>query len=202
MENKSEIRMAGWVILATAAANVALMVNHPTGHDTGGVAETVHGMLQFIILMQFAALLVVMRGFGFSFAMTITALFLGVGQLSALLAATVNGFAVPAMHTYSEASIGRDVAIFAWEMNQAFAQLGVVAVGIAFVALSCVLWSRGSRLVAILGCAAGLVPTALLISGTITMNLQGALVAYLTQAAFLALLGFLVGRGKLLEELA
>lgn len=194
MENRREVRTAGWIVVATAVASMVFMLHHPTGHDTGGMAQFVHGVLQFVILLQFAALIVLMRSIGFSLPTIIAAVFLGAGQLAGVLAATINGFTVPALGAYGESEIGRDVALFAWEFNQALARLGVVAIGIAFAALSTVFWRSERRILAVFGFAAGLVPAGLLISSTITMDLHGALIAYLTQAAFLIALGLVFAR--------
>ena len=194
MDNSSQVRVAGWIVLATALANIVFMLHHPVGHDTGGMAQIVHGALQFVILLQFAALLIVMRSVCFSLAVVIAAIFLGAGQLAGVLAATINGFAVPALGAYGDSEIGRDVALFAWELNQALARLGVVAVGIAFAALAFGLWRTGRRILAAFGLVAGLVPLALVVTATIEMDLHGALIAYLTQSAFLIAFGWVFAR--------
>lgn len=196
MENSTQLRVAGWIVFATASANIVLMLHHPTGHDTGGMAQIVHGALQFALLLQFAALLIIMRSIGFSQLVLISVVFFGAGQLAALLAATINGFAVPALGSYGDSEIGRDVALLAWELNQALARLGVVAVGIAFASLALAFWKSNRRILAGFGLVAGLVPLGLIVTGAIEMDLHGALIAYLTQAAFLVAMGWVFARER------
>ena len=81
-------------------------------------------------------------------------------------------------------------------------QLGVVAASTAFL-----LWSLGwlrqggwARALGAAGLVAGIVPTALLVSGAIGMNLAGAMLVYGIQAGWIALAGLYVWSGGLAGE--
>jgi hypothetical protein len=185
---------AGYVLLVTAVLATLLMVNHPTAIDGAGPAGFVHGGLQLMLVCQCAAMAVVVRRLGFAL-LPVTALgFYFAGQGAGLMAATINGFAVPALLGYPQGTIGHDVPLLAWELNQALARLGVIATGIGYGLLGFSLWRNGERVVGTAGVLAGLLPATLLVVGILNMKLPGAIFAYTAQLAWLALLGWNLSR--------
>lgn len=200
MDHTYQPSLAGWIVGLAAILNIILMLLHPTGHDSGGMPELIHGMLQFIILLQFAAILFLVRSMGLSFLAMTAITFLGVGQLAGILAATINGFVAPELAIYAQGKIAGDVATFAWVFNQSLAQLGVIAVGISFAAFGAAFWAKGWSVPAIAGLVAGLLPLGLIVSGVIEMDLHGAQFAYITQAIFMVVLGWTLARNSRAPE--
>jgi len=189
-----EARAAGWVLAGTGLLSILLMAQHPSGGDTGIMTPLVHGGLQAVLIVQLAALLIVARRWGGGLLPTTGLLFFAAGVLAGLGAATINGFVVPLLASYPPDEIGHDILALAWEANQALATLGVIVTGLAFALLSVRLWQEAQRGLAIAGWLAGLLPAALLAVGHISMNLHGALFAYVTQAAWMIALGWHVAR--------
>jgi hypothetical protein len=160
--------------------------------------QMVHGLLlTFLALTTFGfATLAAARGPGPAILAGIVcyafALFGHVG------AAMIDGFVVPALAARG-ASVGRDMFLLTWEMNQAFAGLGVIAAGFAILLWSLDFLGRRSgetRAIGALGLAAGGGPAALLLLGAIEMNVTGAMLAYSAHAAWGAAVGVHLLRGK------
>ena len=189
MNDTTQMRKrAGWVLVACAVLATVLMGHHPIGSGQGIMTPLVHGGLQAILLVELAALVVVASWLGGLLAIT-GATFLWGGVMAGVLAATINGFVVPALGGYGEGEIGRDIAALAWETNQALARMGVIATGIGHGLWSFRLWQRGAKVIAGLGLLTGLVPALLLIGGHINMAYHGALFAYVGQSLWLVVLG-------------
>ena len=90
--------------------------------------------------------------------------------------------------------------MFAWEMNQALAQLGMVAGGVAFLLWSLDFLGRREaepRLIGLAGLLAGAFPILLLVAGWVALNVGGALFLYAVHGAWAALVGLHLVRGKL-----
>ncbi|MBD3773242.1 MAG: hypothetical protein IE921_06650 [Rhodobacteraceae bacterium] len=170
---------------------IVLMINHPTAVNGAGPAGFVHGSLQLCVLIQVAVFTLATQRLaqGRLFRLMLVVLPFVAGSAAGLIAATINGFAVPTMLAYPAPGVGPDVKIMAWELNQVFARLGVIACGIGIAGLSAMLWQHQHRLVALAGFAAGLIPAILLLLGHTDMKLFGAILAYSSQLAWLALLG-------------
>jgi hypothetical protein len=181
-----------------AAGTVFGMAHHPTHASAGFMIQIVHG-----VLLTFAAL----TAFGFAtfvaarglrpivLAGTICYAFALFGHLGA---AMIDGFVVPALAGRG-ANVGRDMFLLTWEMNQAFAGLGVIAAGFAILLWSLDFLGRRSgetRAIGALGLAAGGAPAALLLSGAIGMNVTGAMLAYSAHAAWGAAVGVHLLREK------
>jgi hypothetical protein len=187
MKSGLQVRAAGGVLAAVSILSVLVMAHHPTGADNAPLARSVHGAMMILVLMmatgyaQFAAKrdlarLPVMAGM----------VFYGAGANGNLLAATINGFAVPAL---IERGATPDILAFAWELNQALAFEAVFAISAAFAFWGADLFRRNAPVTGIAGIAAGLVPAALLASGAMDMHVAGAFVIYGIQAAFGAIVG-------------
>lgn len=194
MDDTTQIRKrAGWTLLVCAVLATVLMGHHPIGSGQGILTPLVHGGLQAILLVELAMFVVVARWLGGLGAMT-GGVFLWGGVIAGVLAATINGFVVPALGGYGENDIGGDVAALAWEANQALARLGVIATGLGYGLWSARLWQRGAKVVAGLGAILGLLPALLLIGGHINMAYHGAVFAYVGQSLWLAVLGWYLTR--------
>ena len=192
-------RTAGAAMVAAAVLVVLAMAHHPTSAHAGAIGGMVHGTM-----------IVLATGLAFGFAhfsirrgldrpailAGLTAY--GVSLFAHLGAATINGFAVPALA--ARPGIGHDLFQFAWELNQALAGLGVFATGAAFVLWSIDFLGRPgaeARTIGLTGLVAGLLPGALLAAGIIRMDVAGAMIVYAIHAAWAALVGVHLLRGRL-----
>ena len=196
---ESSDRMGGAALIAAAAGTIIGMAHHPTPSANLHIGPLVHGLLIFFVGLSafgFAAYCAA-RGPGRP-AILGGAVSYGFALLGHTGAATINGFAVAALAARGE-PIGRDTWLLAWEMNQALAQLGVVAAGIAILHWSADLLAsrrKEARALGFLGLLAGGAPSMLLVAGAIDMDLTGASIAYAAHAVWGALLGLHLLRGK------
>ena len=185
-------RIGGAALIVAAAGTILGMAHHPTSIADAHLSQWVHGLLiLFLGLTAFGfAAFCAASGPGRP-AILAGAVAYALAVIGHVGAATVNGSAVAILASRGE-PIGRDTLLLAWDLNQAFAQLGAVAAGAAVLLWSVDLLGRNSRearLLGLLGLAAGAVPTVLLVSGAMTMNLSGALVVYAAHSAWAAALG-------------
>ena len=200
-EGENADRIAGATLIASAAAIVLAMAHHPAGaHGGGGLAGVVHGaMILLLALQAFGfAHLAGRRGLGRPLILAGLVAY-GISLFDHVGAATINGFVVPALAARGQGAVSHDIFLLAWEANQALARIGVYATGAAFL-----LWSLDllrdrapwPRLVGLAGLAAGLVPAALLATGTIRMNVGGAMLVYAVHVAWAALVGLMLIRSE------
>lgn len=201
-------RIAGGALMLAALMTVLTMMHHPTHVDPGapGTNQLVHGiMITLVAVTGFGfAHLAIRRGLsrpdvlagGVAYA---------VAMFANILAATINGFAVPSLAAQLQRGQFTDKSVFllAWDLNQALAVIAVFTVGAAYL-----LWSLGlvarrgwvSRGLGALGIAAGLAPPALLALGMLNMNVAGALIVYGLEAVWTLLAGVALFSGKLIED--
>jgi hypothetical protein len=183
-------------MIAAAALSFVVMAHHPTGVGHGGLAQGVHGAMIAVVGVLFFgfAHFSLKRGLKPLVLAGLVAYGLGVGANVA--AATINGFVAPALAAKTET---HDLFLLLWETNQAFAGLGVATTGAAFVLWSSHLLISGparNRLFGLVGLAAGVAPVAALAASVLEMNVAGAFVIYSVHAAFAALVGLQLLRGK------
>ena len=194
-------RLAGGVLVLGAALTVLMMAHHPSNAHDGAMGRFVHGaMIALVAATAYGFAHVALRR-GIRRPTVLAGMIAyGIAMFGHIGAATINGFAVTAL----AAREGVEHGLFhvTWELNQAFAQLGVVATGVAFL-----LWSLGwvkqrgwARPLGVLGIVAGLAPMALLFGGALKMNLAGAMLVYSLQAAWILLTGLYVWSGKFAKE--
>jgi hypothetical protein len=194
-------RIAGWALILGALLSMFAMAHHPEHVDPNGLVGIVHGAM--LILMAATA-------FGFAHfalrrgvarpAILAGLIFYLLGLVADGIAATTNGFVVPALARHGAALAGRDVFLLAWEMNQAMAMLGVFATGAAFAFWSLDFLRRPRlepKLIGGLGLLAGLAPASLLASGAIDMHVAGAFIAYASFALWGVIVGLHLLRGGL-----
>jgi len=187
---------AGVVLASTAVLVIFTMAHHPTGHGDGApfsLANIVHAVMVVLLLAQFWALSIfslARPGCGWALGGWIV---YGASVFAHLIAGTVNGFIVPALAARGD--LPHEVFAVMWAVNQGFANLGIQLTGLGFA-----LWSvsllKGAgwpgRVTGLAGLVAAIVPSALLLSGTISLNVAGAFVAYGLHAAWLILLGLMM----------
>lgn len=180
-------RIAGGLMAAAAILSIVVMAHHPSGGDNAALANGVHGALMIFSLMLLVGFyrFAVQEGFG-RFSVIAGFVAYCAGSFGNLLAATVNGFAVPGLAARGAA---KDVFAFAWELNQALAYEAVFAISAAFVLWGLSLVRRGSPVVGAAGLAAGILPAALLATGALDMHVAGAAAIYAIQALFSFMIG-------------
>lgn len=196
-------RLAGPVLILSALGVTLMMAHHPTrlsGHEE--LNAIVHGVMIALIGTT-------------TYGVTHMALRRGIGRpapLAGLIAwviaafadigaATINGFAVPALAAHGNVDAG--VLALAWALNQSLAQLAVVATGVAFL-----LWAHGwalrgtiwTRLLGVHGMVFGALPVVLLATGT-RMSVAGAMLVYSMQALWIAMLGLYLWSGRFASDL-
>lgn len=191
-------RAAGFTLASAALVSVLAMAHHPTGASAhGGLSQLVHGVMMLVVLAFLSGFTRYTWGRGLDRFWVQAALgAYAMGAVANLLAASINGFAAPALVARD---VSGDVLQVCWELNQVFAYGAVYASSIAFA-----LWGydalagrpKAGWVLGVAGLVAGLVPAALLASGTLSMNVSGAIVIYAAQAAF----GLVVGVHLLLAR--
>jgi hypothetical protein len=193
-------RAAGIALIGAAGLSMLAMSHHPTSLRAGALIGVVHGaMILFAAMMafgftQFARLRGLERP-----AVLAGLVAYGISIFANIGAALASGFIAPALAAHAPAA-SHNLFDLTWAMNQALAKLGVVATGAAYLLWSLDLW-RTSRPAALLGVAAGVVPAALILSGT-GMHLHAAVLVYAAQVLWAALIGWLLLRGTLRDAAA
>ena len=196
-EARNGDREAGLAMIGAALFSMLAMAHHPTSLRAGAMIGIVHGaMILFVGMMaygftQFARV----RGLDRP-AVLAGLVAYGIGAVANVGAATINGFAAPALVANGGS---HDAFHSLWFLNQGLAAVAVVASGLAYALWSLDLWRR-SKAVALLGLLAGGVPALLLIGGLIDMQLHWAMLVYAAQALWAALIGWLLLRGALRTE--
>jgi hypothetical protein len=185
------VQSAGAMMAGAAAFSVFAMAHHPIGaHSAGGLAQLVHGAMIGFLLIMFAGYARFAACRGLDGNLPLAGLVAYAASATAhLAAATINGFAVPAL---AARETPHDLFVLAWEFNQAFAGLGVFLTSAAFLLWSLDLVSRGpglNRALGAAGIAAAVVPSGMLAAGVIEMNVAGAFVVYAAHAFFTLLVG-------------
>jgi hypothetical protein len=193
-------RFAGAAQIAAAAASVLAMAHHPSSAHGGPLGGIVHGAMIVLLALQVYGFVHFARRRGLARPAILAGLVAyGISLFGHVAAATINGFVVPAIAARGSGAVSHDIFLFAWEANQAFAALGVYATGSAFILWSIDLLRRDagwSRLIALAGIVAGVVPAALLASGAIRLNVGGAFIVYAIHAAWAALVGVMLIGGS------
>jgi hypothetical protein len=199
VEATSGDRAAGIALIGAAAASMLAMAHHPTSLRAGAMIAIVHGaMILFAGMMMFGFTHVARRRGLDRPAVLAGLVAYGIGIAATVGAATVNGFAAPALAAHGASHDAFDTL---WFLNQALARLGVVATGAAYALWALDLWRRW-KAVALLGLLAGGVPALLLLGGWIDMHLGWAMLVYPAQVSWAALIGWLLLRGRLAPEAA
>jgi len=187
-------KIAGGVLASASALVVLVMAHHPTNLKDVGLVNLVHGVMMALALLSLAGFARFAQRLGFDrFSVLCGFVAYGAGAFGNLLAATVNGFAAPAL---AADGASREILAIAWELSQALAYEAVFALSIAYVFWGADLFMRGVRAMGLAGLAAGLVPAALLGGGALSMHVSGAFAIYSAQAAFGVVAGIYLMRGR------
>lgn len=193
-------RIAGTILLVTGVLIPFGMLHHPT-HVTASHLSPLHG-----------ALIALLLGSAYGFAHLVLRLGIirphvlggvvlySISVVANLLAGTINGFVVPRLAAIGPSS--GDLALL-WEVNQALVQVAVITAGTALILWGTAFAAREdvlSRVIFVAGIVLGAVPAALLLAGVIRMDVNGALLAYASQASWGALVGWLLLGGRLVTS--
>lgn len=180
---------AGAMLALSALVAGVLMHHHPHGGDGADLIRVVHGGLLLMIAVQPAVLALVADALGWRLLTAQGLVLFALGSIGAILAGTINGFVAPAIATYPAGEIASGVGAWGWELNQALARLGAIATGAGIALFGIALWQAGWRIVGAAGLLAGGITAGLQLTGIIDMRFIGAIATYITQLAWLVLLG-------------
>ena len=187
--------VAGWALALSAALTILVMAHHPTGTaHAATLGRIVHGAMMLLVVVMLAGFwrFAAARGLD-RFAVALALALYSAAAIGNLLAATINGFVVPAL---LERGAYHENAALLWTLNQTFAKAAVYAISAAFAFWGADMLARGSRLTGAAGIGAGALPAALLAAGVLDMNVAGAIVIYAGQALFAALAGIYLATRK------
>ncbi|HYJ30709.1 MAG TPA: hypothetical protein VEW25_10255 [Allosphingosinicella sp.] len=199
---KEADRVAGVAMIAAAAGALLAMGHHPSGaHGGSALAGIVHASMIALLGLLIFGFTHMARRRGLDRPAVLAGLLAyGIALFGHVGAATINGFVVPALA--ARGVTAHDLFLFAWEMNQALAKLGVYATSAAYLFWSAELIGEGrTRLLGALGLVAAILPASLLASGAIRLDVTGAFISYAVQVGWAALVGLhLLRHGALAPE--
>lgn len=195
---------AGVMLVVTAALVVFTMGHHPTGHGGGAdgisLGNVVHAaMIVFLVAQLWAVSVFAVKDGpdGWRLAGLVA---YAISVICHVIAATINGFIVPALAGAVDGTASHDLFVLLWHANQSFATLGVHAIGLGFMLWGYALLRRGGLPVRVAGAAglfAGLLPSGLLIGGVIALNVDGTFIVYAAHSAWVAFLGVLMWQSRI-----
>ena len=192
--NRDGDRATGIALIGAAGLSMLAMAHHPTSLRAGAMIGIVHGAMILFAGMMAYGFTHFARRRGLERPAVLAGLVAYAIAIGADIgAATINGFAAPALAAHGASHDAFDTL---WFLNQALATLGVVAAGAAYALWSLNLW-RQWKAVALLGLLAGPLPALLLLAGWIDMHLHWAIMVYAAQAVWAALIGWLLLSGRL-----
>ncbi|MDF7777750.1 hypothetical protein P1X14_21015 [Sphingomonas sp. AOB5] len=197
-------RIAGGVLVLAALGIVVMMGHHPSSSHAVALGRFVHGALIALIGATLFGFVHLARGIGLDRPLALAGLVAyAIGAFGGIGAGTINGFVMTGL--YEHGITNRELRLFAWEANQALAQLGVAASGAAFLLWSieiCRYPGWAARGLATLGILGAVVPLVFLWSGLLSMNLSGAILVYGAHAAWIALAGLYLWSGRFAADRA
>jgi hypothetical protein len=177
VEGRHLQRDGGIALIAGSVASIILMMNHPSGPHGGPLGPIVHGGMMLALSAMLFGFIAFVIGRGARTPLILGLIAAAVSLAAHVAAATINGFTVPVMAEWSSGAPGHDVFLLAWLLNQALAEIGVFATGIAYLCWAAEL-RRDQPILAAAGALCGVVPAALLATGIIKLDVHGALLAY------------------------
>jgi hypothetical protein len=212
-QGRSPGRSAGLTLIVGSVLSVAAMTHHPSTAASGTaerlsemtheatLAGIVHGVLIALMLLVLWGLLRLAGILGWSSSrVQIGAIAYGAGVICMVGAATVSGFVVPGLaEHFVEAApeiMESSLPVFrlCFEINQALAQIGAIAMSVGIFLWSWVLaagagyrrWVRG---LGGLGLVVGTLPVLGLLSGSLHLDVHGMLAVLLAQAGWTICIG-------------
>jgi hypothetical protein len=195
-------RAAALALLIGTLLPVLVIGLHPTAHDLtsdgGGsrqiaVNYLVHGVALAAQPVLLFGLLGLTRFLDRADLATLALVVYGFGIVAVMNAAVLSGFVAPAViERMADASGGptdasQALLSYTGFLNRAFADLSVIASGVAILLWSAAIWRTGrlARAVAVLGFVAGMVLTLGVLSGHLRLNVHGIIVTTLLQGCWL-----------------
>jgi len=172
-------RAGAIALIAGTLAMIAVMAHHPEGiHQGPGAAAMlrlgviVHALAIASTPVLTFGMFALTRYLTATPAATLAFVFYVFGALAVMLAASMSGLVAPRL---IEAGASHDLLRFGWYLNQAFATIhvGMFSAAILFYALAWGSKSLMAAVVQIAGFIIGLGILAWLVSGTLTLNVQG-----------------------------
>ena|SRR5687767_9446685 len=204
--------VSGSLLIAGALASVLVMVLHPTAHgritsegfqSLATLARAVHALALAATPVVFLGLLGAGRRLGPSDLATAGLVAYGFGSVAVLGAAVASGFVVPGVMERIAPARGTDLAhalaAYTHLWNQAFAKVHAVAFSVGMLLFAAALLRRRGRLklaaaTGIAGIVIGLGVLLALFPGHLLLDLHGARIVNIAQAAWLLCLGILLCR--------
>ncbi|MBZ5508513.1 MAG: hypothetical protein LAO78_23900 [Acidobacteriia bacterium] len=202
-------RMSGMALIAGMAGSIITMAFHPTGHDLV-TPEHSASMMQLNVVVHSLALVCIpilfMGALGLTqrlaspnrLALAGLVLF-GFAEVAVMIAAVASGLVAPGLFHHMAADPGmadiwRAVLTLNGHLNQAFAQVYVVASSAAIVLWSAAILRSGtfSRPLGLYGCILGPLTVIAVLSGHIRLNVHGFGLVILGQALWLITAGVLL----------
>ncbi len=199
--------VSGLLLVAGGLAVVVVMGLHPTAHGlmneetfarTAHLNMLVHALAIAAVPVLFLGLLGVSRRLGPSDLAVAALVAFGFGGVAVTNAALASGFIFPGVVQRIVATEGSDIPhaflTYTGLWNQAFAKVQVVAWSIGTVLLSAAILKHRARLAfagatGSAGVVLGIVVLLLFLSGHFHLDLHGARIIYVAQAAWLIWLG-------------
>jgi len=189
-------RTAGAALALASILVVAVMAHHPSNFESE-LGRPVHAAMIILIVVSWAGYARLAGRFGLHrFSVLFSLAVYTVASLANVLAGTINGFVTPAL---KELNVSGDVLRMCWEINQAMAFGAVYATGAAISIWSVQLLRVGGaeRIIGMGGIGIGAATAVLLFSGTLSMDVAGALVIYALEALFGLLAAAVLWRSRL-----
>ena len=212
-ENTSPRRdaVSGALLIAGSLAMMIVLSFHPRAHDlmTPGTFarqaarnHIVHGVALAAVPVLFLGLLGLSRRLGWTDSAVAATVVYGFGSVAVLTAAIASGFLATEMieRMLEDRGATRDVyhalLDYTGQLNQAFANVNLVATAIALVLWSSAILRTGrvSRAAGITGAVIGAVILAGLFSGHLKPSVHGFGIVMLAQSAWLIWVGVLLHR--------
>ena len=189
-------RTAGAALAIASVLVVAVMAHHPSNFESE-MGAPVHAVMIVLVIVSWAGYARLAWRCGvhrFSVLFGLAAY--TAASLANILAGTIDGFITPAL---LDRSVSKDVLRMCWEINQAMAFGAVYATAAAITIWSIQLLRVGGveRAIGILGIGIGAATAVLLLSGTLSMQVAGALIVYALEALFGLLAAVVLLRARL-----
>ena len=200
-----DVRPFGWILVVASVLATMFALMHPqiTGNDLAGVmrqmvagatfAAWVHGILIALYLATVAGFFGLTRYLGFDRPAAVIGLVCYAAGIFAMTgAAVINGFALEIFSGRYPTVRPGDVMALASSFNIAssiavvWAGLGAVATSGAILAWSVCLLAQGgpARVIGVFGILLALATVAMLVTGTLILNVHGFLLLVVSQAAW------------------
>ena len=206
-------RISGMALIIGMAGSIITMAFHPTGHDLSTPEHSasmmqlnvaVHSLALVCVPILFMGALGLTRRLASPNRLALAGLVLfGFAEIAVMIAATVSGLVAPGLFHHMAADPGmadiwRAVLTLNGHLNQAFAQVYVVASSAAIVLWSAAILRSGnfSRPLGVYGYILGPLTVIAVLSGHIRLNVHGFGMVVVSQAVWFISAGVLLWKEK------